>query len=359
MTSLHAPMRLPKSLTTAAVALTLTLALAGCTSKQDAALKKAEQQANATGQPQQIVSTDKNGNTTTTTVQPLQRGQTTQAITTTVTPAPVVPPNTPATVPGAAASASAPGPTPDTTNAAVAGNAQNQAPPPGKPSAAAPVLLSDGTTAPAPAAGGPSPAYPAPNQAANQAPPQPYAQQAPNPAPPYQPAPVRIAAGTPLVIRINQHISVKHAHVGDRFTGEIEEPVFGPDRIVLIPRGAPVEGVVDAAHRRGHFKGRSILELRLVSLSLNGVRYRIDTDDLTRTKRGKGRRSAAFIGGGAGAGMLIGGIATGGVGLLVGGLAGGGGGALAGGLTGNRDIEIPAESIVRFRLADPLVLQPS
>jgi hypothetical protein len=350
MTSLHAPMRLPKSLTTAAVALTLTLALAGCTSKQDAALKKAEQQANATGQPQQIVSTDKNGNTTTTTVQPLQRGQTTQAIITTVTPAPVVPPNTPATVPGAAASASAPGPTPDTTNAAVAGNAQNQAPPPGKPSAAAPVLLSDGTTAPA---------YPAPNQAANQAPPQPYAQQAPNPAPPYQPAPVRIAAGTPLVIRINQHISVKHAHVGDRFTGEIEEPVFGPDRIVLIPRGAPVEGVVDAAHRRGHFKGRSILELRLVSLSLNGVRYRIDTDDLTRTKRGKGRRSAAFIGGGAGAGMLIGGIATGGVGLLVGGLAGGGGGALAGGLTGNRDIEIPAESIVRFRLADPLVLQPS
>jgi hypothetical protein len=57
--------------------------------------------------------------------------------------------------------------------------------------------------------------------------------------------------------------------------------------------------------------------------------------------------------------MLIGGIATGGVGLLVGGLAGGGGGALAGGLTGNRDIEIPAESIVRFRLADPLILQAS
>jgi hypothetical protein len=28
-------------------------------------------------------------------------------------------------------------------------------------------------------------------------------------------------------------------------------------------------------------------------------------------------------------------------------------------LTGNRDIEIPAESIVRFRLADNLVVQPA
>src|SRR5271156_6803684 len=99
----YAALRFPKS---AAGALLLTLALAGCTSKQDAALQKAKQQATATGQPQQIVSTDKNGNTTTTTVQPLQPGQTTQAITTTVTPAPVVPANTPATVPGAPASAS-------------------------------------------------------------------------------------------------------------------------------------------------------------------------------------------------------------------------------------------------------------
>jgi hypothetical protein len=342
MISQRAPMRLPKSLTTAAVAFTLApilaVALVGCTSKQDAALQKAKQQANATGQPQQVVSTDKNGNTITTTVQPLQSGQTTQAMTTTVTPATAPPPNTPATVPGAVpASAS------NATSVASSGNPPNPAPTPGKPSAAAPLLLSDGTTAPATAPNQPG----QPNQ-----PPV-------NNAPSAQPAAVRIAAGTPLVIRINQHISVKHAHVGDRFTGEIEEPVFGPDRSVLIPRGAPVEGVVDAAHRRGHFKGRSILELRLVSLSLNGVRYRIDTDDLTRTKKGKGKRSAAFIGGGAGAGMLIGGIATGGVGLLVGGLAGGGGGALAGGLTGNRDIEIPAESIVRFRLADPLVLQTS
>jgi hypothetical protein len=55
--------------------------------------------------------------------------------------------------------------------------------------------------------------------------------------------------------------------------------------------------------------------------------------------------------------MLIGGIASGGTGLLIGGLAGGGAGTAAAGLTGNRDLDIPAESIVHFRLADDLTLQ--
>jgi hypothetical protein len=57
-------------------------------------------------------------------------------------------------------------------------------------------------------------------------------------------------------------------------------------------------------------------------------------------------------------GMLIGGVATGGVGLLVGGLAGGGAGALGAAFTGNRDLSIPAESVVNFRLRNDLTLTP-
>jgi len=174
-----------------------------------------------------------------------------------------------------------------------------------------------------------------------------------------RPADVNIAAGTNLTIRINQRISVKDSRAGDRFDGEVVEPVLQENNSVAIPKGARVSGVVVESHRRGHFKGRSILELRLTYLTLNGTRYALDTRDLTRTKKGKGKRSAAFIGSGAGLGMLVGGVATGGVGLLVGGLVGGGGGAALGGLTGNRDINIPAESIVRFKLADNLVVQPA
>lgn len=277
--------------------------LAGCKSKEDAAIDKAKQQAAATGQPQQVVSTDKNGTVTTTTVQPPAPGQTSQAVTTTVAPSAGVAANSPAT---------------------------------------APVVTGQPVTAGQPDASG-----------------QPVQTPPPGAAPIVQPANVNVAAGTYLTIRINQHISVKTSRAGDRFDGEVVEPVVGDNDRVVIPRGSPVSGVVVASHRRGHFKGSSILQLRLTYLTLNGTRYALDTRDLTQTKKGKGKRTAAFIGGGTGLGMLVGGVASGGVGLLVGGLAGAGGGTALGGLTGNRDIDIPSESIVRFRLADNLVVQPS
>jgi hypothetical protein len=177
------------------------------------------------------------------------------------------------------------------------------------------------------------------------------------PSVPAEPVSEVIPAGSRLTIRIDQHISVKTSRTGDNFSGELVEPALDSNNNIVAPKGTLVGGVVDASARRGHFKGRSLLELRLTSMTLSGVHYRLATRDLERTKKGKGKRSAAMIGGGAGLGMLVGGIATGGVGLVVGGLAGGGAGTAAAGLTGNRDIDIPAESIVHFTLEDDLVVQ--
>jgi hypothetical protein len=280
----------------ASVALLGLALLAGCESQQDKAIDAAKKQAVATGQAQQVISIDKNGNTTTTTVQPPAPGQTAQAVTTTTTPA------------------------------AAAPAASNAAP------AAAP-------SGPTYANGSPAPEGPQPGG-----------------APVIRPADVNIAAGTELAIRINQSIDVKHTPAGAHFDGEIVESWRDANGRVILPKGTPVGGIVDVSHRRGHFKGRSLLELRLTSLTLNGTRYPLRTRDLRETKKGKGKRSAAFIGGGSGLGMLIGGIASGGTGLLIGGLAGGGAGTAVAGLTGNRDLDIPAESIVHFRLADDLTL---
>ena len=95
---------------------------------------------------------------------------------------------------------------------------------------------------------------------------------------------MNVAAGTNLTIRINQHISVKTSRAGDRFDGEIVDPVVGDNDRVVIPQGRAGDGVVVASHRRGHFKGSSILELRLTYLTLNGTRYasrhaRFDADE--------------------------------------------------------------------------------
>ncbi|QNI36680.1 hypothetical protein [Edaphobacter albus] len=281
----------------------------GCSkSKQDQAIEQAKQQATATGQPQQVISVDKDGNTVTTVVQPPQPGQTGQQVTTTVTPKSNLPTNAPAVAGGQAATAPAPGYAGDNS---------------------APVGQSTPTTTPTPG----------------------------NPV--IAPADVRIPAGTTLAIRINQHLSVKTNRAGDHFDGEIAETVVGDNGQLIVPRGTPVGGVVAASHKRGHFKGASILQLRLTSMTLNGTSYPIRTSSLTRTKKGKGKRSAAFIGGGSGLGMLIGGLATGGTGLLIGGLAGAGAGTAAAGLTGNADIDIPSESLIHFKLANTLTLQPS
>ncbi len=177
---------------------------------------------------------------------------------------------------------------------------------------------------------------------------------APNPLP--NPG-LTLPRGTQLQVRLNQTINVKHAESGDRFTGTLAQPIV-EGSTVAVPAGSVATGEVLVAHRRGVFKGRSVMALTLTRLQVNGMEYRIDTSDLSRSKKGKGRRSAAFIGGGAGMGMLIGGVATGGVGLLVGGLAGGGAGALGAAFTGNRDLSIPAESVVIFRLQNELTLMP-
>lgn len=292
----------------------------GCSSKREQAIEQAKRQAAATGQAQQVVSVDKSGNTVTTVVQPPVPGQNGQVTTTTVTPgaAPsgvTVSPASGAAAGGAAVAADTPAPAPGFAPGRAPGYAAGYAAEPGKP--AVPLAGAD---------------------------------------PIIRPAAVDLAAGTDLTIRINQHISVKTSRAGERFTGEVAEPVAQGGRVV-VPRGTPVGGVIEASHRRGHFKGSSILELRLTSMTLNGRDLPIQTRDLVRTKKGKGKRSTAFIGGGAGLGMLIGGVASGGVGLLAGGLAGGGAGTALAGLTGNRDLELPAESLVRFRLSDDLVVQ--
>jgi len=306
-----------RSIGFAGVAGLMALALlAGCKSKTDQAIDQAKAQAASTGVAQQVQYIDSNGDTDTITVTPPVSGQT-QQVTTQITPAP-------------------PGPKPKATNPVVTPLGPAPA-----PSAAAPAGTAD-PNAPANTGAASGNDYVSP-------PDQPISNNAP-------PVNVSVPAGTTLAIRINQHISVKHNHAGDRFSGEVVDPVEVNGNVV-IPKGAEVGGRIDEAHRRGHFKGRSVLELRLTSIELNGNRYALDTRDNVHTKKGKGRRTAGFIGGMTGAGMLIGGLATGGVGLAIGGAAGAGAGTLIAGTTGNRDIEIPSESIVRFRLSDPLYVQ--
>jgi len=83
------------------------------------------------------------------------------------------------------------------------------------------------------------------------------------------------------------------------------------------------------------------------------------TDNASQETKGKGKRTAGLMAGGAGGGAAIGGLAGGGKGAAIGALVGVTAGAIGAGASGNnRDIELPSESALTFALTQRLTLKP-
>ena len=129
------------------------------------------------------------------------------------------------------------------------------------------------------------------------------------------------------------------------------------DGRVVVPKGAEVTGKVVDAKKKGKIKGEARLELTLTGLDIKGRNYPIRTTMTNQTSAGKGKRTAVATGGGAGLGAIIGGIAGGGKGAGIGALVGGGAGLVGGAFTGNKQIELPAESALVFKLNAPVTLK--
>src|ERR1035437_6080109 len=189
-----------------------------------------------------------------------------------------------------------------------------------------------------------APAQQAP-QGQQMAPAQPMAQ-APEPPPP--PPPLVVPAGT--------SITSKTANAGDRFTGALAHAVT-VGGVVAIPAGAGVTGTIVDVKSPGRFKGEGILSIALTAVNVGGAPVAIRTSTYTKTVKGKGKRTAVAVGGGTGAGALIGGLAGGGKGALIGGLVGAGAGTAGAAFTGNKELEIPAESAVTFRLGHSITVK--
>jgi hypothetical protein len=232
---------------------------------------------------------------------------------------------------------------------------KSSSPPPTPAGAPAQSSNPDGSAAPAapPPAGSPSSASVAPNAAPAVAP----AAPAPAPvaaAPPPPPEPVKLTApaGAAVVVTVTEQLSASKNNVGDTFTGVLAQSVKTGGGATVFPRGARVVGTVVAAKGQGRFKGSGALGIQVTSISGRSV----STSAYEKEQKGKGKRTAGFIGGGAGGGALIGGLAGGGKGALIGGLIGAGAGTAGAAFTGNKDVVIPSESAVTFHLTAPVTI---
>lgn len=227
--------------------------------------------------------------------------------------------------------------TPATTEQPAQGSQQaTSTPPAGQPT---------GATG-APAAQNPAPATP---------PPAPVAEKK---EPPPPPPPLVVPAGTSLTVRLNQTLDTKTAQAGQPFDGVLARAV-AVNGEVAIPSGAGVHGSVVESKSPGKFKGEGVLSITLNAINVNGVPHDIATSTFEQTVKGKGKRTAVAIGGGTGAGALIGGLAGGGKGAAIGAVVGAGAGTAGAAFTGNKDLQIPAESVVTFKLGDSITVKRS
>jgi hypothetical protein len=166
---------------------------------------------------------------------------------------------------------------------------------------------------------------------------------------------ITLPAGSDIPVRITQTLDSATTQTGDKFTGEIASDIIA-DGMVVLPQGTPVTGHVDAAQDAAHFKGSSLLSISLTAINHKGEHIEVATEQYTKQGEGRGKNSAEKIGGGAAVGAILGGILGGGKGAAIGSVAGGGVGAGANGVTRGQQVQIQSETVVRFKLSDPIVV---
>jgi hypothetical protein len=175
----------------------------------------------------------------------------------------------------------------------------------------------------------------------------------------YGPSFAVLQPGSEISVRTDQTIYSRNAVEGQSFPASIHREIVDPKGNVLVPRGSPAGLAVRRVDEGGTFNnGDLILDLDWVQV--NGKRYWLHTSDAKAPDSqglGANRRTGELVGGGAVLGTLLGAIAGGGKGAAIGALAGGAAGGGVEVLTKGREIRVPAESILNFRLDQPLELR--
>lgn len=169
------------------------------------------------------------------------------------------------------------------------------------------------------------------------------------------PDPVVVPRDTTIQVSLNNTLASDENRPGDHFEATVTQPVMIENK-TIIPEGAEVEGLVVDAKRSGRIMGRARLRLALESVDVNGKTYDIRTNSKTKVGGNHKNRNIGFIGGGTVGGLLVGAAAAGGKGALIGAPIGAGAGTAAAFFTGKKDIRLPAETVLTFKLAEPVTI---
>ncbi len=186
---------------------------------------------------------------------------------------------------------------------------------------------------------------------------------APSPRPTAAPSNAKvIPEGAEISVRADEAIDSESSSPGQQYDATVNQDVFDGAGGVAIPQGTPAKLVVRNIAAGGAVH-RSELVLDLYSIHLGGKEYRVMSSDVEETNGksgiGANRRTAEFGGAGAGLGALLGAVFGGGKGAAIGAATGAGGGLLTQVFTRGKQVKVPAETELTFRLDRTLVLRPT
>jgi len=165
-----------------------------------------------------------------------------------------------------------------------------------------------------------------------------------------------IPAGTTFAIRMVDALDTSHAQPGHVFRATLDQPLHAAGRLIL-PKYAQVFGRVTEAVPSGRTSGVARLTIILYQAQASNTSYTLYTDPMTFQARSEKGKDAAKIAAGAAIGAIIGAIAGGGKGAAIGAGAGGAAGTGAALATKGKEIRIESETLLNFRLAQPITVR--
>lgn len=166
---------------------------------------------------------------------------------------------------------------------------------------------------------------------------------------------ITIPAGQPVLVRMIDGVDSSKNNVGDIFHASLETDLTIND-VLVARKGTDVYGRLAEAKEAGHLSGSSELQLELTRIVINGHDYPVVSSDYSLKGKGRGSDTAKKVGGGAVAGAIIGAIAGGGKGAAIGAGVGSAAGAGVQVFTRGQQVKVPSETLLEFRLQQPVTV---
>jgi hypothetical protein len=165
-----------------------------------------------------------------------------------------------------------------------------------------------------------------------------------------------VPSGTSLTIRLTSAIDSGTTPAGASFEGSLANPLT-VGGVEVASAGSMVTGKVTNVVSAGRLSKPAELSLALTSLTPQGGRTTaISTEAWSEKGTSHKTRNVEMIGGGGGVGALIGALTGGKKGAAIGAAVGAGAGTGVAAATGKKEIALPAETSITFRLTAPVSL---